>query len=160
MKDNILDVLIYVFENFILDQDELLELNSEEISQHLSKAGFNDKNIGLALAWLLTLKEQTLQLSSNKPFSSIRYYTLDEYKKLSDATRFTLYCLERDEAITPSIRELIIDRLMALNHDQIQIEDLKWIMLMVLCFQGELPIRIKHLENVIVLENSNNHVLH
>lgn len=159
MKENILDVLIYVFENFMIDQEALFEPESKEVSHQLTQAGFSDKNILQAITWLMILKEKTIKLSSDEPFSSVRVYSADEYKKLTDASRYTIYCLERDQAITPSVRELIIDRLMALNNDQINTEELKWIMLFVLCFQRQIPVRVHHLENAILLENTDE-VLH
>lgn len=153
MKESVLDVLIYLFENFMSSEKVDFEPESEEISTRLEDAGFNTTDVDRAIQWVLDLKENVISLSSDDFNSSIRIFSVDEQHKISPAIRHTLHCMERDEIITPSIRELIIDRVMALDLEEVDIDQLKWIMLFVLCFQGQMAMQVKRLEDVILLDN-------
>ncbi|MFN7096766.1 MAG: DUF494 family protein [Gammaproteobacteria bacterium] len=154
MKESVLDVLIYLFENFVTNDNIEFQPESDQISSHLESAGFSTTDVGKALHWVMELKDKDMQLRTDTFNSSVRIFSPDEQHKMTAAIRYTLHCLERDEVITPSIRELIIDRVMALDLEEIQLDQLKWIMLFVLCFQGQMPIEMRRLEDVILLDNA------
>lgn len=155
MKESVLDVLIYLFENFVNNDNMDFEPESQEISDRLEDAGFSTTDVVKAMQWVLELKENVITVSANDYNSSIRIFSVDEQHKISPAIRHTLHCMERDEVITPAIRELIIDRVMALDMDEVQLDQLKWIMLFVLCFQGHMPVQVRRLEDVILLDSPN-----
>jgi Smg protein len=155
MKESVLDVLIYLFENFMTSEKIDFEPESQEISIRLEDAGFETNDVVKAMQWVLELKENVMAVASNDYNSSIRIFSVDEQFKISPAIRHTLYCMERDEVITPAIRELIIDRVMALDLEEVQVDQLKWIMLFVLCFQGQMPVQVRRLEDVILLDSQN-----
>jgi Smg protein len=54
MKENVLDVLIYLFENYMFDEDEY-EPDQETLVLELSQAGFDQAMIDRAFNWLENL---------------------------------------------------------------------------------------------------------
>ena len=57
MKENVLDVLMYLFETYV-DTDEEPEADQNELRDELSRAGFTDTEIDRALDWLDGLTDQ------------------------------------------------------------------------------------------------------
>ena len=51
MKETILDVLMFMFQSYVEDNDEV-ELDKESLHKNLSEAGFADHNIERAFEWL------------------------------------------------------------------------------------------------------------
>ena len=66
---------------------------------------------------------------------ALRVYTQDEMARLDTDCRGFLLYLEQAGILSPISRELVIDRIMALDHEEIDIETLKWVILMVLLGQ-------------------------
>ena len=64
--------------------------------------------------------------------SSLRIYTDKEREKLDLESRGFLLFLEQMNVLDHSTRELVIDRVMALDNDEIDLDQLKWVILMVL----------------------------
>ena len=60
-----------------------------------------------------------------------------EYKKIAaDGLGFVLF-LEQAKVLTPSEREIIIDRAMALNQNIITIDEIRWVVMMALWNNGK-----------------------
>ena len=57
--------------------------------------------------------------------------------------------LEQSGILTPTNRELVIDRVMALEHEEISMEKLKWIVLMVLLSQPDEEIAFSRMEDIV-----------
>src|SRR5207248_10268623 len=72
----------------------------------------------------------------------VRIYREIERAPLSSECRGVLLRLERARVITPQQRELVIERLLALEADGAHTEQLKWVVLMVLSSEpgGELAV--------------------
>ena len=51
MKETILDVLMFMFQSYVEDNEEV-ELDKESLHKNLSDAGFSDHNIEKAFDWL------------------------------------------------------------------------------------------------------------
>ena len=51
MKENVLDVLMYLFETYV-DTEEEPEADQNELRDELARAGFGDPEIDRALDWL------------------------------------------------------------------------------------------------------------
>ena len=125
------DILVYLFESYYKtetypDQDTL--------ERKLHAAGFENEDIHDALDWLNTLTHLAgdgLPESLDARFS-FRGYTADEAAKLSLESRGFIAFLEGAKILTPLLRELIIERVMALPDDVVGPEKLKVIVLMVL----------------------------
>ena len=73
--------------------------------------------------------------SSRSNGRAIRIFDTLEQARLDTDCRGYLVYLEHVGILSPTQRELVIDRLMALDGDEIDIEKLKWVVLMVLFSQ-------------------------
>lgn len=130
-----MDILMYLFETYIHSDNEL-QLDQDELETELVRAGFKTPDIYKALNWLEELAalhdqdgEHALRMSAP---TSMRIYTYEESIKINLKCRGFLLFLEQVEVLTPEIREMVIDRVMSLDSAEIEIEDLKWVILMVL----------------------------
>ncbi|GLS84829.1 DUF494 family protein [Paraferrimonas haliotis] len=129
------DILMYLFENVIHSDVELM-VDQEELTDELTRAGFHKADILKALNWLENLAE--LQESDTKPYllksgiGATRIFTAEEMTKIDTECRGFIMFLEQAGVITPDVREMVIDRLMALEGRALELEDLKWVVLMVL----------------------------
>ncbi len=129
------DILMYLFENYIHSDMEVV-VDHDELTDELTRAGFHRQEILKALAWLERLAE--LQDSQTKPYlnrspnSAIRVYTAEEVARLDCASRGFLMYLENLGVLDFATREMVIDRVMELDTPQFTLDDLKWVVLMVL----------------------------
>ena len=132
MKENILEVLMYLFENYMNDEIEF-DTDEESLRTELEQAGFHKGEISKAFLWLeglAGLQDGTEQLALNA--ESIRVYTAEEIEKLDLNSRGFLMFLEQTGVLDHNTREMVIDRIMALESEEIDLEQLKWVVLMVL----------------------------
>ncbi len=133
MKENVIDVLMYLFENY-MDEEEGVYPDREVLSLELEGAGFARGEVDKALAWLDGLSEQReLPVEGlGTPGTAIRVFAESEIEKLDVECRGFLMFLEHIGVLDSKSRELVIDRVMALETDDIDLEQLKWVILMVL----------------------------
>jgi len=125
------DILVYLFENFY--QNESWP-EQDALAQKLTAAGFENGDISDALDWLRGLAK--LQADSFPEVfdqgDGFRAFTPFELGKLSTESRGFIAFLEGARVLTPSLRELIIDRAMAVEDERVELDKLKVIVLMVL----------------------------
>jgi Smg protein len=133
MKESVLDVLMYLFENYMNDEIEF-DTDEETLRVELQEAGFRQVEITRAFEWLegLVAMQDDPSIYSSKTTGSIRIYTGEECEKLDIETRGFLLFLEQTGVLDHYTREMVIDRVMALGEDEIDLEQLKWVVLMVL----------------------------
>jgi Smg protein len=133
MKENVLDILMYLFENYISDEVEL-EPDEESLRSELISAGFRGNEIEKAFDWLedlATMQEDPMR-EVQVGTQSLRIYTAPEMERLDSDGRGFLLFLEQLGVLDPISRELVIDRIMALEAEEIDLDQLKWVVLMVL----------------------------
>jgi Smg protein len=125
------DVLVFLFENYY--QSESYP-DQDTLTRKLHAAGFENEDIHDALDWLngLTHERENTFPESLDSTSSVRLYARDEQGKISSESRGFLFFLESAHVLTPLLRELIIERAMALETDFVGLEAMKVIVLMVL----------------------------
>ncbi|MEH8022357.1 MULTISPECIES: DUF494 family protein [Rheinheimera] len=129
------DILVYLFENYIHNESDIY-VNHADLTKELSRAGFHDDDIFKALKWLDNLS--ALQESHVKPYLShgisnaTRIYSAPELAKMDVECRGFLLFLEQINVLGALTREMVIDRVMDLDSNSISLEDLKWVVLMVL----------------------------
>lgn len=146
MKENVFDVLIYLFENY-MDGDVEIAPDPDVIRTELLEAGFPQLEINKAFDWLETLaSKQAIKPASSPAF---RIFAEREAGKLDAECRGLLMFLEQCGILTPVSRELVIDRVMALNEDSISLENLKWIVLMVLFSQPDEEVAFARMETLV-----------
>ncbi len=135
MKENVLDVLMFLFENYFYDEPED-EPDRDSMEENLHQAGFTGVEIEKAFRWLDALADQRhqpeLKLQAERP---IRVYVDRELDRLDTECRDFLMYLENLGILDAQRREVVLDRLMALEAEEITLEDMKWVVLMVLFSQ-------------------------
>ncbi|MEK7989837.1 MAG: DUF494 family protein [Thiotrichaceae bacterium] len=132
MKENTIDVLMFLFEHYV-DDDMPFEHDQDTLTVELIESGFPSYEVSKAFEWLEGLAEQQFQPPSDSPSSkSIRVYLPSECDHLDIECRGFLLFLEQMSVLDNFGRELVIDRAMALECDDFNLDQLKWVILMVL----------------------------
>jgi len=134
-EEKVLDVLMYIFENYMDDSHEFSP-DQDALLIELSQAGFPKGEINKAFDWL----EELSSLRDARPAglvlrgrtTSIRHFSQYESMKVNQTCRGQLLRLEQSGVLDSVAREIVIDRIMALESEEIDIEQLKWVVLMVL----------------------------
>lgn len=154
MKENVLDLLMYLFENYIYDEPER-EPDREDLAESLEQAGFSSGEIERAFHWLDGLAEQrqSPELGSHDE-NPLRLFTADETRRLDVEARGFLMYLENVGVLDAARRELVLDRLLALDASEIGLEDLKWVVLMVLFNQPGQEANYAWMEDLMFDEES------
>jgi Smg protein len=135
MKEDVLDVLLYVFENY---QETGLPHhdNPDILKTELEAAGFQRQQVDHACTWLEGLAAQQREPGPQLSASAMRAFAPVELAWLSTECRGFVLHLEQLGILTPELRETVLDRLMALaeHHpaEEIDLEQTKWVVLMVL----------------------------
>jgi len=147
MTTSVLDILIYVFDRYMLDEaPEMLE--RDDLARDLERAGFGHAHVERALDWLAALVEAAnrspertaLNASSDTQRAAIgpvRIFSECELARLSTECRGFLMTLERLGVLTAQQREIVVERMLALDADELDTEQLKWVVLMVLSSQPD-----------------------
>jgi Smg protein len=129
------DILLYLFENYIHSEAEVF-VEHDELTDELLKAGFDTDDIYKALNWLEKLAD--LQHADAIPYltkhssGSTRVYTEQELQRLDPESRGFILFLEQINVLDLETREMVVDRVMALEIQDFCLDDLKWVVLMVL----------------------------
>lgn len=137
MKETVFDVLMYLFENY-MDEGPEFHPDQKQLALELTEAGFRRGEIRKAFRWLDGLsaeQQRTVGQSVRGDPAAMRHYTVLEARKLDAACRGFLLTMEQNGALDATTRELVIERAMALDLDEITLEQLKWVVLMVLNHQ-------------------------
>ena len=146
MKESVLDILIYLFENYA-DPDFQQQFESgpepgaarDALRDELKLAGFRPTAIDSALAWLDSLAESSERAVQSPAPRAIRIFADTECERLDTDCRNYIMYLENIGILNATQRELVLDRLLALQspalESTIDIEQVKWVVLMVLFSQ-------------------------
>ena len=135
MNESVLDVLMYVFENFS-EQEYEHAPDQVVLREELLQAGFGEPEVDRALDWLEELAANETQPFANNPAKrSVRMFSARELARLDTDCRGYVVYLEQIGILSPVQRELVLDRLMALDSVDIDVEQVKWVVLMVLFSQ-------------------------
>lgn len=161
MKETVLDVLMYLFESFV-DSDDEPEPDRNELREELEQAGFGEREIDRALDWLDGLNTNT-EVAAGTPAAAghstaIRVYDDIELERFDAVARGYLLHLEQLGIIAPLQRELVIDRLLALDSGEIDVEQIKWVVMMVLFSQPGHEQAYAQMEDLVFAEEP--HWLH
>jgi Smg protein len=148
MTGSVLDILIYVFDRYMLDEvPEVPE--RDDLARHLEGAGFAHQNVERALDWLADLAcvRDAMPLAGNA--AAVRVYSDGELARLSTECRGFLLTLERLGILSAQQREVVIERMLALDADELDTEQLKWVVLMVLSSQPDQQHAFARLEDLV-----------
>ena len=154
MKENVLDVLMYLFETYV-DTEEEPEADQNELRDELARAGFADPEIDRALDWLDALTEHQENFAYHAQTAhGTRIYSDFELERLDAACRGYITYLEQIGILSPPQREILIDRLFALESADIDVEQIKWVVLMVLFSQPGQELAYARMEDLVFEEST------
>lgn len=128
MKENILDILLFVFDNYYIGSGRLPN-DPIDFSFELHMVGFSQREIDGAIHWLQVLNKKHQQgapiLKTPCASNSIRAYDARELSKLDMDSRALLQSLQNKGLLAPIARELIIDSVMMIGAEKIELDDFK-----------------------------------
>jgi Smg protein len=130
------DVLVYLYENY-WRPDACPE--PKQLSRKLSAAGFERDEIQDALRWLDGLASTAEACTGTPVPESMRIYTEAEHEVLGETSIGFIMFLESAGVMPVPMREMVIDRALAVGGGPMELEDLKIIVLMVFWSLGEEP---------------------
>jgi Smg protein len=154
MNHSVLDVLMYLFETFS-EQGHDEAADHDVLRQELLQAGFGEPEVDRALTWL-----EDLNRDPDHPFPaapaarSVRLFNSLELSRLDTECRGYLMYLEHIGILSALNREIVIDRLMALGAGEIDVEQVKWVTLMVLFSQAEQEQAFTRMEDLVFEVNT------
>jgi Smg protein len=132
MKENMFDVLMYLFEHYYMDEEFDENPDRESLHSELVEAGFPAADINQAFEWLEGLAVQQPAVQPAQTENAMRIFSDRECARLDVESRGFLLFLEQMGVLQPEARERVIERAMALETDDFDIGQLKWVILMVL----------------------------
>lgn len=134
MKESVLDVLMYLFDTYI-GEDIEPEPDRNILRNELEQAGFNNRVITHALEWLDDLGDVEDETDYSSLSGSTRIFNFRERQRLDVECRGYIIYLEQIGILNSMQRERVLDRILALGERDIDIDDIKWVVLMVLFTQ-------------------------
>jgi Smg protein len=147
MTGSVLDILIYVFDRYMLNETPDVP-ERENLARDLERIGFAADNVERALDWLTDLAFGHSQVPADAQ-GGVRVFTDSELARLSTECRGLLLTLEHARVLTPQQREIVIERMLALDADEPDTEQLKWVVLMVLSSQPGQELAVERLGGLI-----------
>jgi Smg protein len=130
------DVLVYLYEHY-WRPDACPE--SDLLVRKLSAVGFEQDEISDALTWLDGLQVATQHASIAPSAGASRVYSDGELERLGSEALGFLQFLESAGVLSPSLREVLLDRVMAVPRGPVELEDFKILVLLVFWSLGEEP---------------------
>jgi len=148
---SVLDILIYVFDRYMFDAVPEVPARAR-LARDLERAGFAPTKVERALNWLTDLAfghTGARAVHAEPQLTTVRVFTDSELARLSAECRGLLLRLERARVLTTQQREIVIDRLLALDADEPDTEQLRWVVLMVLSSQPDHELAIERLASLM-----------
>lgn len=138
MNENLIDVLIYIYENY-MDSEQSVPVDQITLEEELLQAGFKEGEVNKAFNWLDelawrqgSLVEYGAAAVANR---SMRIFSAQEQQKMDLEIQGMLLNLEQMGILDPMSRELVIERCMAIETEELTSDDVKWVVLLVLLNQ-------------------------
>ncbi len=156
-----LDVLMYIFENYVEENSEF-NMPAEVILSEMQQEGFSRLQILQAINWFVDLgRNQPKGLDKTlQPLQSMRYFLPEEMAYLGLQGADFLLSLGKLGIVDHATCEMILDRVMALGYQEIQITHLKWVALMVLFNQPGKKHELNLLQDLVLLDGFRNDKKH
>jgi Smg protein len=149
MYENMVDVLIYLYENY-MDGESQPPADQGELEHELSEAGFTNREIEKALRWLDELAEGVDRPQYHPSTrQAMRIYAEFERSKLDVEARGLLLFLEQSGILDPVSRELVVDRVLAIDHGGVSVDELKWVVLLVLMNRPGMEAAFTQMEDLV-----------
>jgi Smg protein len=130
------DVLVYLYETY-WRPDACPD--HAQLTRKLTAVGFENDEIQEALNWLEGLAAAGEACHAEQSEHALRVYSAAEIEHLGEASIGFISFLESAGVLPGPMREMVIDRAMAIGGSAMDLEDLKIIVLMVFWSLGEEP---------------------
>jgi len=149
MNENIVELLLYLFENYIYDNKDTT-LDEQSIQQGLTQAGFASLTINSAFNWLEDLQNdivshQNIKISND----SFRVFTNSETLKIDEECQDFILYLNNSDILNNVQREILINAIMKPEINHFDVDDLQWLALMVLFSQPDQEQAFANLEALL-----------
>lgn len=130
------DVLAYLYETY-WRPDACPETG--QLAKKLSAVGFETEEINDALTWLDGLQSVTHNLAAPPASRSMRVYVSQELDLLGTEALGFLHFLEGAGVLSAALREVVLDRVLAVPRGPVSLDDFKVLLLLVFWSLGEEP---------------------
>lgn len=155
MTENLIDVLIYIYENY-MDSEESIPADQIILEEELIEAGFAESEVHKAFDWLDELawqQENLVEFQGITPTEqSIRIFSEQEQHKIDLEIQSLLLKLEQAGILNPLSRELVIERCMAIETPELNVDDVQWVVLLVLLNQPGEELAFSLMEDIVYYE--------
>ncbi len=152
MTENLIDVLIYIYENY-MDREESVPADQVILEEELLEAGFAQSEVHKAFDWLDELAWQQKNLAEYEYMApsehSVRFYSEQEQRKIDLSIQSLLLKLEQAGILAPLSRELVIERCMAIETPELNVDDVQWVVLLVLLNQPGQELAFSLMEDLV-----------
>ncbi len=147
------EILMFLFENY-MDSNAALKTDNETIIIELEKIGFDRYEIHRALQWLDGLIQFQKAVSDGPALTTlaIRYFLPAEIERFGVEGRGMLLYLEQIGVLDPMTREIVIDRVMALDSREVDLGRIKWVILMVLFNQPDKKNALNLMQDMVLAD--------
>ncbi|MEE9327053.1 MAG: DUF494 domain-containing protein [Cocleimonas sp.] len=135
MKENTLDVLFYLFDNYAETED--VAQNRDVLHGELKNAGFPKARITKAFDWLESLADDGDIYLTEPNNNSFRQFSKYEARFLDQESQNYLVSLRHSGVLTSEMFERAIDRVLTLGDEEFDLSRLKWVILMLLLNQPD-----------------------
>lgn len=136
MKENTLDVLFYLFDNYPEIDGDASD-DRETLGQYLQGAGFLLSEVQRAFTWLESLGDEAASVLTPSRSTTFRIFSADEQRWMDTECQSYLLFLEQAGVLNTESREQVIDRVLELEDEEFNLDKLKWVILMVLINRPE-----------------------
>lgn len=136
MKENTLDLLFYLFDNYP-EVDNASSHHKERLQGYLQAAGFQSHEISRAFNWLDKLAHEGDHPKNTQHPHTYRVFSEKEKQWINSECQGHLYFLEEAQILDASTREQVIDQVVSLEDPDFDLDKLKWVVLMVMINRPE-----------------------
>jgi Smg protein len=145
------EVVMFLIENY-MDNGVNLMPDKESVTAELEKIGFHKWEIDRALDWLdgLERMQKGHTIEAGLSGLSMRHYLACEAQQLGvDGIGFLAY-LEQVGVLDAATKEVVIDRLMALDKQEVDVARIQWVALVALYNQPQKKQALALLQDLIL----------
>ncbi|MEE9309421.1 MAG: DUF494 domain-containing protein [Cocleimonas sp.] len=135
MRENTLDVLFYLFDNYSESSD--VNQHRDVLHGYLKDAGFLNTRITKAFDWLESLADEDEIYLSQPKDASIRHFSKYEMRWLDQESQDYMLSLAHGGVLSAEMFERTIDRVLSLGDKEFDLNRLKWVILMLLLNQPD-----------------------
>ena len=104
MKESVLSVLVYLFQNYFLGEPDTVH-DRDSLQSELIDAGFDALHVGKAFDWLADLQDDTGSAPNLAPSQPLRVFAPEELDLLDADCRGFLLALEQRGVLDADARE-------------------------------------------------------